>query len=79
MDNSIWSILEARSFAKPHKNLEALKQSLQRGLDRLSTEELRGEALNFLKRLKQKAASLKQIKHVSHGIYSPRYHCTVEL
>ena len=28
IDYSIWSILEAMSYAKPHKTLEALKQSL---------------------------------------------------
>ena len=36
MDYSIWSILEGRACAKPHKNLEALKQPLQRGWDRMS-------------------------------------------
>ena len=43
MDYNIWSILEARARSKPHNNLVALKQSLQRGWDRLSAEELRRE------------------------------------
>ena len=51
MDYSIYLILEARACAKPDNNLEALKQSLQRGLDLLSAEELRRTALNFWKRL----------------------------
>ena len=37
--------------AKNRKNLEALKQSLQQGWDRLSAEELRRTALNFRTRL----------------------------
>ena len=51
VDYSIWSILEARICAKPHKNLVPLKQSLQRGWERLSLEELRSKALNFRKLL----------------------------
>ena len=42
-DLSIWQILHDKACAKPHKNLETLKQSLQRGVgvwDRLSAEEL---------------------------------------
>jgi len=52
MDYSIWSILEARACAKPHKSLEALKSSLRREWDRLSSEEVRAAAENFRKRLK---------------------------
>ena len=48
---SIWSILEAMACAKPHKNVEALKQLLQWGWDRLSADELRRTALNFRKSL----------------------------
>ena len=47
--NSIWLILETRACAKPHKNLEALKQSLQQRWDRLSAEELWLTTLNFRK------------------------------
>ena len=49
MGDSIWSILEARACAKrpkPHTNIDALKQSLQQGWDRL-LEELQRIALNF--------------------------------
>jgi len=52
MDYSIWSILEARACAKSHKSLELLKQSLQREWDRISVEEVRRVAENFLARLK---------------------------
>lgn len=51
MDYSVWSILESRACAKPHKSLEALKQSLRREWDRISPEELRPIAKNFTKRL----------------------------
>lgn len=51
MDYSVWSILETRACAKPHKNLEALKQSLLREWDKLSPEELRPIAQNFKSRL----------------------------
>ncbi|KAM8701702.1 hypothetical protein ACLKA7_004873 [Drosophila subpalustris] len=47
MDYSVWSILEARTCAKPHKSLEALKQSLLLEWDRLSPEDLRPIANNF--------------------------------
>jgi len=51
MDYSIWSILESRACAKPHKSLESLKRSLRREWDRLSPEEVRAAAENFCKRL----------------------------
>ncbi|KAL7737264.1 hypothetical protein ACLKA6_012888 [Drosophila palustris] len=51
MDYSVWSILEARACAKPHKSLEALKQSLLLEWDRLSPEDLRPIANNFKLRL----------------------------
>ncbi|KAL7743869.1 hypothetical protein ACLKA6_000273 [Drosophila palustris] len=35
MDYCVWSILEARAYAKPHKSLEAVKQSLLLEWDRL--------------------------------------------
>jgi len=51
MDYSIWSTLEARACAKPHRSLEALKESLRREWDRLSPEDLRPVAENFKSRL----------------------------
>ncbi|KAM8707532.1 hypothetical protein ACLKA7_005075 [Drosophila subpalustris] len=51
MDYSVWSTLEARTCAKPHKSLEALKQSLLLEWDRLSPEDLRPIANNFKLRL----------------------------
>jgi hypothetical protein len=51
MDYSIWSILEARAFAKPHKSLELLKQSLLREWDRMSAEVVRRMAENFTRHL----------------------------
>ncbi|XP_054720805.1 origin recognition complex subunit 1-like [Uloborus diversus] len=47
MDYSVWSILEAKVCAKPHKNLEALKQSLRREWARLLPEDLWPIAENF--------------------------------
>lgn len=52
MDYSVWSILEAKACAKPHKSLEALKRSLLREWDLLTVEELRKIAQNFIKRLR---------------------------
>ncbi|XP_076056360.1 uncharacterized protein LOC143034310 [Oratosquilla oratoria] len=52
MAYSVWSILEARACAKPHKSLESLKQSLRREWDRIMPEELRPIAENFKKRLR---------------------------
>lgn len=51
MDYSVWSILEARACAKPHKSLQSLKQSLRREWNRLSPEDLRPIAQNFKSRL----------------------------
>jgi hypothetical protein len=52
MDYSIWSILEARACAKPHKSLESLKQSLLQEWDWMSAEEVRRVAENVRRRLK---------------------------
>lgn len=52
MDYSVWSILESRACAKPHKSLESLKHSLSQEWDRLEPKELRPIAENFVKRLK---------------------------
>lgn len=52
LDYSIWSILEARTCAKRHKSLESLKQSLLAEWNKITVEELRRVAENFVKRLK---------------------------
>lgn len=52
MDYSVWSILEARACAKPHKNLESLRQSLQREWAKIPAHELRAITENFPKRLR---------------------------
>lgn len=52
MDYSIWSILEARVCAKPHMNLETLRQKLRLEWSKITVEELRRVAQNFVKRLK---------------------------
>lgn len=52
MDYSVWSILEARACARPHQNLESLKQSLRREWDQLTAAELRPLAENFTRRLR---------------------------
>ena len=52
MDYSVWSILEARACAKPHKSLEALRRSLTEQWDKITVEEVRTIAQNFTKRLK---------------------------
>jgi len=52
MDYSVWSILEARACAKPHKSLESLRRSLEREWSKLSVQELRRICENFSVRLK---------------------------
>ncbi|CAJ0956286.1 unnamed protein product, partial [Mesorhabditis belari] len=54
LDYSVWSILEARAWAKPHKCLEALKRSLTREWDRITPAELRLRPIaeNFIQRLR---------------------------
>lgn len=52
MDYSLWSILEAKACARPHKSLEALKDSLRREWNQISLEVLCGAVENFRKRLK---------------------------
>ena len=51
MDFCIWSILESRVCAKPHKNIESLKSSLRREWEIISEDVLRAAADNFYKRL----------------------------
>ncbi|KAI6659879.1 hypothetical protein LOD99_14219 [Oopsacas minuta] len=51
MDFCIWSILESRVCAKPHKNVESLKSSLRREWDLISEDVLRAAVDKFYKRL----------------------------
>ena len=51
MDYSVWSILETRACAKPHKSLESLRQSLLREWKKISPEEVRTIVQNFSTRL----------------------------
>jgi hypothetical protein len=51
MDYSIWSILETRACATPHKNLESLRHALEQEWAKISLEELRRVTENFPKRL----------------------------
>ncbi|CAD5212155.1 unnamed protein product [Bursaphelenchus okinawaensis] len=52
MDYSIWSILEARVCCRRHQTLESLKQALIEEWDKLSPQDLRSIAENFVKRLR---------------------------
>ena len=49
---SVWSILDAKGCAKPHKTLESLNRSLLAEWDKISVEELRKIAENFTMRSK---------------------------
>ncbi|KAI6653138.1 hypothetical protein LOD99_3974 [Oopsacas minuta] len=51
MNFCIWSILESRVCAKPHKNVESLKSSLKRECDLISEDVLLAAVDNFYKRL----------------------------
>lgn len=53
MDYSIWSILETKVCAKPHKSLESLKRSLLSEWDKIPLKVVRAAALGFEARLKQ--------------------------
>ena len=52
MGNGVWSILETRACAKPHKSLESLKHYLLAEWDKITVIEVRSVAENFTKRLK---------------------------
>ena len=52
MDYSVWSVLEAKACAKPHKSLESLNRSLLTEWDKISVKELRKIVKNFMKPLK---------------------------
>uniref|UniRef100_A0A914CNS1 Transposase n=1 Tax=Acrobeloides nanus TaxID=290746 RepID=A0A914CNS1_9BILA len=51
MDYSVWSILEAKACAKPHKTIESLKRALLKAWDEIPLETLVTIADNFPKRL----------------------------
>ena len=52
MDYSVWSILEAKACAKPHKNVESLKRALLKAWDEISVETLVKIVDDFPRRLK---------------------------
>ena len=47
MDYAVWSILETRACAKPHKNIEALKSNLKREWQKIPQEQLRQSVHRF--------------------------------
>jgi hypothetical protein len=53
LDYSVWSILEAKACAKPHKVIESLKRALIQAWDEITTEILAKIIDNFPKRLEQ--------------------------
>ena len=52
LDYSIWSILEQKACAKPHKTVESLKRALIKAWDEIPVETLAKTVDNFPKRLK---------------------------
>ncbi len=52
LDYSVWSILEAKACAKPHKSLESLKRSLIVAWDEISEDTLRIICKKFPERLR---------------------------
>ena len=52
LDYSIWSILESKACAKPHKTIESLKRALKKAWDEITLETLDKIVDNFPKRLK---------------------------
>nr|CAD2182675.1 unnamed protein product [Meloidogyne enterolobii] len=52
MNYSVWSILESRDCAKPHKSLESLRHSLTREWDLITLKEVRAICENFSSRLR---------------------------
>jgi hypothetical protein len=52
LDYSIWSILEQKACAKPHKTVESLKRALTKVWDEITVETLAKIVDNFPKRLK---------------------------
>jgi inhibitor of nuclear factor kappa-B kinase subunit alpha len=52
LDFSVWSVLETKACASPHKSLDSLKAALQEAWDDLDGEYLRSTCDAFMKRLK---------------------------
>ena len=52
LDYAIWSILEEKACAKPHKDVESLKPALFKIWDKITVEMLEKIVDNFPKRLK---------------------------
>uniref|UniRef100_A0A914DH47 Tc1-like transposase DDE domain-containing protein n=1 Tax=Acrobeloides nanus TaxID=290746 RepID=A0A914DH47_9BILA len=52
LDYVVWSILEAKACAKPHKSVESLKRALIKAWDKISMDTLAKIVDNFPKRLK---------------------------
>ncbi len=52
LDYLIWSILESKACAKPHKTIGSLKRALKNAWDEITLETLDKIIDNFLKRLK---------------------------
>ena len=53
LDYSVWSILEAKACAKPHRDIESLKRALIQAWDEITPEILAKIINNFPKRLEQ--------------------------
>ena len=53
LDYSVWSILEAKACAKPHKDIESLKRALVQAWDEITIEILAKIVDNFSKRLEK--------------------------
>lgn len=52
MDFSVWSVLESKACATPHKNLDSLKRALQKAWDQLDVAYLSATVGDFHKRLR---------------------------
>uniref|UniRef100_A0A914E7L5 PH domain-containing protein n=1 Tax=Acrobeloides nanus TaxID=290746 RepID=A0A914E7L5_9BILA len=60
LDYSVWSILEAKACAKPHKDIESLKRALIQTWDEITPEILATIVDNFPKRLEQCIQAFKR-------------------
>jgi transposase len=52
LEYAVWSILEEKACAKPHKDVESLKRALIKSWDKITVEMLEKIVDNFPKRLK---------------------------
>ena len=66
LDYSIWSILEQKACAKPHKTVESLKRALIKAWNEISVETLAKIVDDFPKRLK---TASKQKEATSNSCY----------